>query len=68
MSSGDHARLTEAKPMTIYVSARSVFGEIKLYPACRKADLFCQLAGTKTVTDSILDTVRKLGYSVVESQ
>jgi hypothetical protein len=52
--------------MEIKVKVKNVYGVNTYYPACEKAKLLAQLAGTKTLTVSALQTIVALGYEVSE--
>lgn len=49
---------------TLKLQAKSVYGEIKLYPICETSKLLAQLNGTKTLTDYALHIINKLGYNI----
>jgi hypothetical protein len=49
----------------ISIELRSVYGEVKAYPACEKARIFADLAGTKTLTGQTLRLVELLGFRIV---
>ena len=52
----------------VTVQVRSVYGNELVYPACRHAVLFAEIAGTKTLSESVLRRIRALGYEIrVES-
>jgi ATP phosphoribosyltransferase len=48
----------------IVVHIKNVYGTDKVYPACKKAHLFTDIAGTTTLRVSDLKTIEKLGYSI----
>lgn len=50
--------------MRITITLREVYGVAKAYPVCVDAQLFAQLAGTKTLTVQALALIAKLGYEV----
>ena len=50
--------------MAIQVTIRSVYGREHIYPACDKARLFCEIAGTRTLTHYHVDAIKQLGYAV----
>ena len=52
--------------MQIKIQARSVYGEIKIYPVCDKAKHFAEIANTKTLTLHTLACVMRLGFTLVE--
>jgi hypothetical protein len=47
------------------VEVRSVYGNETVYPADEAATLFCQIAGTRTLTRDMITSIRALGYAVV---
>lgn len=54
--------------MKILVSVRYVYGAATVYPECETAKTFASLCGTKTLTFSSLEKIRKLGYVVEVKQ
>lgn len=52
--------------MKMYVRITSNYGTERIYPACPVADKFALIAGTKTLSRSVVKTVRELGYEVVQ--
>lgn len=48
----------------VQVNLKSVYGEVKAYPANEAAKLFADLAGTKTLTMEALRKIKALGYEV----
>ena len=54
--------------MEILVEIKNVQGNETIYPACKKASLFCAIAGTKTITDQTKDLIKQLGYTIVVNQ
>ena len=46
----------------VHVRVMDVYGKRVVYPVCDKAKLFASIAGTKTLTDSTLMYIKKLGY------
>jgi len=51
--------------MNIYVNERSVYGNTMVYPACDKAKVFANIAGTKTLTFETIAEIKNLGYDVL---
>jgi hypothetical protein len=49
---------------TIVVTVRHVYGERKVYPHCDKARHFAHIAGTKTLTPVVCETIERLGYRI----
>ena len=50
--------------MNITVEIKNNFGREAIYPACHQAELFAQLAGTKTLTRETLAVIKQLGYTI----
>lgn len=48
----------------IIVQIRNVYGVETVYPACERSVLLARLAGTKTLTNDALRTIRALGYEI----
>ena len=54
---------------TITVKIKNVYGEKKVYPVSDEAILFACIAGTTTLTNSTINRIKQLGYSIwVEQQ
>jgi len=51
--------------MQITIKIKDVYGNRTIYPACPVAETFAQIAGTKTLTMSVIEKVKRLGYEVV---
>jgi len=49
---------------SIIVEVRHVYGERKVYPHCDKAKHFAHIAGTKTLTPGVCETIERLGYRI----
>ena len=54
--------------MEIVVHIKNVYGTDKVYPACKKAHLFTDIAGTTTLRPSDLKAIQDLGYSIRVTQ
>jgi hypothetical protein len=48
----------------VLVRVTDVYGKRVIYPVCEKAKVFASIAGTKTLTDTSLRCIRKLGYEI----
>ncbi len=48
----------------IKVTIKTVYGVEKIYPADRKAELFAELVGQKTLTREDIGHIKALGYAV----
>ena len=55
----------EAAKMDIKVTAKSVYGETKFYPANHSAECLARIAGTKTLTMSALENAADMGCVVM---
>ena len=49
---------------TITVALKDVYGNTTIYPVCDTAHTFAALTGTKTLTRSALEHIKRLGYTV----
>jgi hypothetical protein len=54
--------------MTITVKIRYVYGNRTIYPVCAQAELFAQIAGSKTLPFWVIDKIKRLGYAVEVEQ
>ena len=50
---------------SISVTVRSVYGEIKFYPANGAAECLARIAGTKTITVHAMKEARAMGCEIV---
>jgi hypothetical protein len=50
--------------MQIQITAKQVYGNELLYPACDTSTIFCQLVRKKTLDIDDLLKIRKLGYEI----
>ena len=48
----------------IEVEVKDVYGVLKYYPLCERAQLFADIAGTKTLTLQAIKKIEALGYSI----
>jgi len=53
---------------TIEVEVKDVYGVTKYYPLCEKAQLFADIAGTKTLTVQVIKKIEALGFSIKASR
>jgi hypothetical protein len=51
--------------MTVELIKRNVYGKELLYPQCKNAKIFANIAGTKTISTYILHEIKNLGIHVV---
>jgi hypothetical protein len=49
---------------TVEVEVKEVYGTWKYYPLCEKAQLFADIAGTKTLTIQVIKKIEALGFSI----
>ena len=54
--------------MEIKVRIVSQFGNQRIFPACDKAELFCVIAGTTTLTAAAIKAIKALDYAVTVVQ
>lgn len=52
----------------IIVKIKDVYGKRVIYPVCVHAEEFAKLAGTKTLTDAAIKSIRALGFKVTLEQ
>jgi hypothetical protein len=50
--------------MNITVEGKSVYGEIKFYPMCDMSRGFAKIAGTKTLTVTVLRQIKAMGFLI----
>lgn len=48
----------------VHVRVMDVYGRQVVYPVCDKAKVFASIADTKTLTETTLRCIRKLGYTI----
>lgn len=53
---------------TITVQLKNVYGEQKIYPACKESLFFANLAGTKTLTQDKINLIKEMGYTISVQQ
>jgi hypothetical protein len=54
--------------MEIIVALKDQYGVQTIVPVCEKAQLFAELAGTKTLTKQSVEKIKALGYAVQVKQ
>ncbi len=52
----------------ITVTIKQVFGVDKIYPMDEESRFFARLAGTTTLTESAINTIKEYGYTVKVKQ
>jgi hypothetical protein len=50
--------------MTITIKFKDVYGNRLVYPVCANAHHFASIAGTKTLSTTVLKIVKSLGYDI----
>jgi hypothetical protein len=50
--------------MTITIKFKDVYGNRLVYPVCANAQHFADIAGTKTLSTTVLKTVKAMGYDI----
>jgi|DEB0MinimDraft_4_1074332.scaffolds.fasta_scaffold87413_2 hypothetical protein len=48
--------------MIIYFTVKHEYGNRRIYPACSKGQMFCDLAGTRTFSPEAIKIIKSLGY------
>lgn len=52
-------------PVTeIFVVIGHQYGQEVIRPACPTAEIFCEIARTKTLTRQLVEQIKRLGYTV----
>lgn len=46
------------------VKIKNVYGNDLMYPACSESQMFCDIANSKTITDSLKKILEKNGYKI----
>lgn len=49
---------------SVEVVVRSVYGQERIYPGNENAQIFARIVGSKTLSRSVLNMIRELGYEV----
>jgi hypothetical protein len=60
--------MNENQNNTIMVEVRDVYGQSKIYPVCMEAQIFAEIAGTKTLLPQDIKRIQMLGYEVKVKQ
>ena len=60
--------MNENQINTLIVEVRDVYGQSKIYPVCGEAQIFAEIAGTKTLMPKTIQLVKMLGYEVKVKQ
>lgn len=60
----EYDSLNIAAMKEIKVKIKSVYGSDKMYPACPDSQMFCDIAGTKILTESLQNILVKRGWKI----
>jgi len=50
--------------MKLIVQIKNIYGVNRIYPVCEKSKTFSRIAGLKTLQQSTIDEIKKLGYKI----
>ncbi len=50
--------------MNIEIEVKSNYGKEAIYPICNQAQLFADIAGTKTLTRDTINKIKALGFEI----
>jgi hypothetical protein len=50
--------------MEITVRVTNVYGQKTVYPVCETAQIFADIAGTKTLKPTTINSIKALGYKI----
>jgi len=50
--------------MKLIVQIKNIYGVQRVYPICEKSKIFSRIAGLKTLQQSTIDEIKKLGYKI----
>jgi len=65
MEDAEETEMTDQSDLfCIHVRVMDVYGRQVVYPVCDKAKVFASIADTKTLTETTLRCIRKLGYDI----
>lgn len=56
--------MPEADPKICLVKLGNQYGQRVIFPANTTAETFCRIAGSKTLTQRLVDDIKRLGYVV----
>lgn len=54
--------------MEITVRITQVYGARTVYPVCETAKIFADIAGTKTLKPTTINSIKALGYKIIVAQ
>lgn len=52
------------EPSVIKVIIASQYGQEVIRPACPRAEIFCEISGSRTLTRRLIEQIKRLGYRV----
>jgi hypothetical protein len=58
------AQKEERYHMEITVRITNVYGQKTVYPVCETARIFADIAGTKTLKPTTINSIKALGYTI----
>ena len=58
-----HRRTTRMDKL-IKIEVKNSYGSERYYPKCNLSRMFCDIAGTQTITQDIISTIRRNGYNI----
>lgn len=59
-----HSIESKPEPMVVKVVLGTQYGQEVIRPVCEKAQAFCEIASTKTMTRRLVEQIKRLGYTV----
>ena len=48
----------------LFVEIKNVYGNELIYPKCTQSKIFCNIAGTKTLSREVISKIKYLGYEI----
>jgi hypothetical protein len=58
------SRKKKGNIMEITVRITNVYGQKTVYPVCETARIFADIAGTKTLKPTTINSIKALGYTI----
>ena len=49
---------------SLIVEKKNVYGVERVYPGCKKAKLFSNISGNKTLLPEVIEMIKELGYNL----
>jgi hypothetical protein len=50
--------------MNLTVKIKNVYGIDRVYPVCKKAQLFANISNNKTLLPDVIELIKELGYKL----